>query len=248
MAKPTKPIILNTRPAHQAGPLNALLQSKGADVFNLPTIEIQPTDIAQIKKACEQLHQSDIVIFVSANAAHCSHTYWPTPFPSTHILAIGPGTKKTLEHYGLTQITLPKQFNSQGLLELPILKSVHNKTIMIFCGENSRPTLHDTLSARGGNIILCETYKRLRPSIDAHSISTLKNTRIDAIISTSQESLNNLDVLIGDFPNHFKNTLLIVINAEMAHSAKQIGWKNIAIADNASDHAVMDALTKLKLF
>ena len=60
--------ILLARPAHQAAPTAALLRSRGASVWALPVITIEPPpDPKPLRRAVGQLGRYDVVIFTSEN-------------------------------------------------------------------------------------------------------------------------------------------------------------------------------------
>lgn len=235
--------VVNTRPAHQAGALNECLQSIEANTINFPTIEIKPINSNRVKTICQQLMNFDIAIFVSANAAYYTHAYWPSPFPVARVIAIGPGTEKAIRQYGIPNIILPQQYNSEGILDLPKLKFLENKKMILFCGKNPKPLLQEALIQQNADVTLCECYERHCP--DVKTLNPLEHKKINGIISTSQESLKNLNNLIGS-ESPLKNIPLIVISPGMENLAKSQGWKKILIAPNASNKAVTKTALKLK--
>ena len=232
---------VNTRPTHQAETLNQLLASAGVKTINFPTLKINAINATKTKSICQRLNMFDIAIFNSANAAHCSQAYWPALFPISIVIAIGPGTEKTLNEYGINHTILPEHYSSQGILALPELGSAQNKNIIIFCGQQSKPLLYKTLIERKATVTRCECYRRACPEPDESVLALLNSKKIDGIISTSQESLLNLNTLLK---NHaaIKKTTLIVISPEMKMLAKAQGWHKIFIAPNASNEAILQTL------
>jgi len=215
--------LLVTRPKHQAQPLCKLIEDNGGNAIVFPTIEIKPlrTDV--------DISNDDIAIFVSANAV-CLNA---AP-PNLTIVAIGPGTAKELEKNNCRVDFIPDQYNSEGLLVLPILNDVNGKSIVIFCGENSRSLLKDTLQERGAHVKSAICYRRECPATHANP------GPIDCIISTSQESLTNLVRLL---PEAIHKPLL-VISPAMRGLASQLGFSEVLMASNASDQAILSKLFK----
>lgn len=236
--------IVNTRPEHQAETLNKALHALGAKTIDFPTLEIEAFNTSEVKALCQQLKQYDIAIFVSANAVRYSQQYWPSTFPISTVMAIGNGTEKVLEEHNIQQIILPERFTSEGLLAHPALKSVQNKKIIIFCGKNSKPLLPQTLTQRGAIVILCQCYQRFCPLPDKDTLEALQTEKLSGIISTSKDSLKNLNTLIADEAG-IKKIPLIVISPDMETLAQSQGWKKIAIAENATPEAVIATLAKL---
>ena len=235
---------MNTRPAHQAEPLNQLLISFGAKTINFPTLEIEATNTIKTQSICQQLKTFDIAIFVSANAAHYSHAYWPLPFPIPTVIAIGPGTEKTLNKYGIAKIILPNYYNSKGILALPELNPAQNKKIIIFCGKDPKPLLYKTLSEQNARVTRCECYQRIGVNPSQNRLAILDNKKLDGIISTSQESLKTLNTLLKNHA-YLKKVPLIVISAEMKTLAKAQGWQKIVISSNASNEAIVKTLISI---
>ncbi len=227
-------IILNTRPTHQADGLNQLLTTLGGKIISYPTIEIIPTD-----NITTQWDHFDIAIFVSANAVHFSIK--KQGFSNISVIAIGPGTANALKQYGISNSIIPEQYNSEGILSLKKLENIDGKSIIIFCGENTRPLLKETLKGRGAKVTLAECYRRRCPKINEQDKQALLKQTINIIISTSKESLNNLCAMIGNDKSLLKIPLL-VISPSMKTLAENQGWQTIICAPNASDQAVLDTL------
>ena len=230
-----KHTILNTRPADQAKELTLLLQETGADVIELPCINIIKTTNSQELKRC------DYAIFLSANTVPFAKTHWKDS--SAKIIAIGSGTQNALEKAGFSVDVIPEHFSSEGLLELPELTKPHQKKILIFCGEDGRKVLADTLKARGAVVSECISYTRACPHFDnATQLPTLIQSSIDLIISTSAESLNNLVTMLSPAGRSWLfNKQLLVISPKMAELAKQLGFSKPAIvAKDASNAAIVE--------
>ena len=229
--------ILNTRPYPQAAPLSKKIIDLGGKVIDFPTLEIMPIQC----EPCSWNHM-DIAIFTSANAV-CLKQNEIIPAEVT-VIAIGPGTATRLAAHTVVTPIMPESFNSEGLLALPILEKVNDKKLVIFCGENPRPLLKDTLTQRGANLTVKLCYRRVLPEHTEKQKAALLDTPFDIIISTSQENLQNLFSLLGGASTLLK-TPLLVISPKMKRLAEQLGWKHIIVAANASDPAILDKLDSL---
>jgi len=237
--------VVNTRPTQQAIALNNALKTLGAHIINLPMLDIKAIHLPQAKKWHQQFKKFHIAIFVSANSVHCSHDTWSLSFPVSIVIAIGTGTAHALKEYGISKVILPNQFNSQGILALPELAMPKDKKIVIFCGKNSKPLLKQSLIQKGALVRVYECYERFSPLHDKNSLSLLDHSLLDAIISTSYESLNNLNTLLKN-RSSIKKTPLIVISHQMEYYAKSQGWSKIWVASNATNNAIIETIKKLK--
>jgi len=234
--------VLVTRPEHQADALCQLIEKNGGKAIRFPTMIIQPaSDQTRLKNLMRKHY--DIAIFVSANAVSHAMPLWPVH--ALKIIAIGHGTAKALQKNNAHVDAIPQNYNSEGLLALPMLDQIKGKAIVIFCGENSRPLLRETLEKRGAHVESAICYRRKCPAINA--LPTLPPESIDLIISTSQENLRNLTTLLPMSNNPWLyNKQLLVISPTMADLAHQLGFtKKSVVAKNASDQAVADAVSTI---
>jgi len=234
--------VLNTRPAHQSKALSEAIAALGGNAITFPTIEIIPVQCSK-----PQLDNVDIVIFVSANAVHLglegkAFSQIPSRIP---IIAIGPGTTSSLKQYDITHSIIPDQYNSEGILLLAELQNIDNKNIIIFCGENARPLLRETLIQRDAKVTLVECYRRQCPTLNKKEKQRLLENIIDIIISTSKESLNNLYNMLGDDGREkLLKTPLLVISSDMQTLAKNQAWQTIITAPNASNQAIINTIVR----
>lgn len=239
--------ILVTRPAHQAKTLCYRLRDKGAKAILFPTLGIESTSQPdQLKRAIARLAQCEIVIFLSANAVHRALPLWPEKKPSATIIAIGPGTHRALQQYGLSTNAMPEQYSSEGLLELPLLKTIKGQSITVFSGENPRPLLTETLTERGATITEAFCYRRTCPHYSQREIEEQCAQTIDVILSTSSESLQNLCKLFSSEKQRswLHATRLLVISPKMADFARREGFiHEPIIAENPRNETLIKTLT-----
>lgn len=233
--------VLVTRPRPQGEELCAQINAAGGKAICFPVIDIKtPKDPAIFSSAISHLNEFDWVIFISPQAVLNSVTeikkYWPN-FPETiKLAAIGAGTANTLKDANLPRAIFPKeQWNSEGLLDLSEFQSIQNKKIAIICGEGGRDQLEKELINRGAIVTRIIAYQRALPDVKAPQLN------FDVAVCTSIESINNYKIL-------FKSTAvpILVISERMQKHAQETGFKNIYLAKNASHHAILAELAKVK--
>ncbi|MCX7126059.1 MAG: uroporphyrinogen-III synthase, partial [Gammaproteobacteria bacterium] len=147
-----------------------------------------------------------------------------------NIIAIGDSTENALINLGFKGIIIPKEFNSEGILALPQLKNIYNKSIAIISGESPRPLLSEKLIERGACIknIFCYVRKPVLHDMNIIFPQLIKHD-IKIIISASSESLFYLTKL---FENPKQRAWLLekeihVISDKMKLEAENFGFKNI---------------------
>ncbi|MBE0621724.1 MAG: uroporphyrinogen-III synthase, partial [Burkholderiales bacterium] len=163
--------VVVTRPAGQTAHLAALIRAAGGEPLLFPALEIfDAADLQPVRALIERLDSFDLAIFISANAVDKAlamvreRRAWP---PALRVATVGRGSERELERHGYTAVIAPaERFDSEGLLDLPELKQMAGKRVVIFRGEGGRELLGDTLDARGAVVEYAECYRRGRPNAD----------------------------------------------------------------------------------
>jgi len=242
--------VLVTRPAHQSATFCGLLEGAGATPLRLPVIAIEaPADGRAARAQISDLSGVDLAIFVSANAVEFSHRLRPMPWPelaAAQIAAIGRATAVALEAHGMPAGVVPTTgFDSDALLDMPQLTDVQHKTAIIFRGKGGRERLRDKLTARGARVIYAETYRRLRPVIDAEWLAqALAAGTIDALTASSDAGLDNLHSLTPEVSRAALLALPLVVNSERnLRRARALGFNsNVLVPPHPGDRGQLAAL------
>ena len=237
--------VLITRPKHSAAnlALALTLTPKGFTSICFPSIDIVP--IVGIEDFSENVHQCDIVIFVSVHAVNAFFTLFDKiSLDLKRVLAIGQATAKALEQHHVVVHDVPSVANSENLLALASLQNMAKKQVVIFAGVDGREALQTTLLQRGAIVKMVYLYQRVVP----HYTLPLQwhVGDIDVSLTTSGQGLANFDQLIHQYQLlALYNKPLIVINEAMISQARQLGFKSAIIrADGASNIDVLAALQK----
>jgi len=222
--------VVVTRPSRQAAIFAQRLAMLGADPIICPAIVIgPPANAASLNDALQRLHSFDFALFVSANAVDAvlqRDPRWPAELRA---VAVGPTTADALIMGGIDRVLVPPvRFDSEGVLELPALQQVAGKRVAIFRGEGEggttgRELMRTTLAARGATVEAITSYRRERPSYSAAGLLDIwRADRVDAVVATSAEVLDNFLALIGtDGLALLKSTPLFVPHERIAAHAKR---------------------------
>lgn len=237
--------ILVTRPAHQAAHLAQLIRLAGGNPILFPTLEIVDLpDLKPLHDIIDRLDQFDLAIFISPNAVNKAlnliRARRALP-PRLKIAAIGKGSCKVLEQFGVKDVIAPKQrFDSEALLELPELKTVDGKYIVIFRGDGGRELLGDELAKRGAHIEYAECYRRQKPQTGSGKLLYLwARNELDAITVTSAEALHNLFDLAGKLGQQWlKKTPVFVPHERIAETAREMGLERIFVTQAGDEGLV----------
>ena len=247
--------VLVTRPESFGTLLCDKIRALGAVATLFPTLEIHPfPDKAQIQYK-EALETARYCLVVSPNAVfclapslmECLASRQHNDLNSFHLISMGESTTRALEKRGLRVThTPPLGTVSESLLDSPLFdkKRIENTKVVIITGKGGRTLIPETLEARGAKVILCEIYDRQCPRVEGQeALDAWKKAKVNVVLATSQNSLDNLLQLIGsDGKSWLYNQSLLVVSSRLAEYAKALGFSNIVIAKSASDGSIIEAL------
>lgn len=235
--------ILVTRPDPAGSALCQHIKGNGDHPIHLPTIAFQ-----QLQSSYTKLGDQDWLIFLSPRAVYTSvpaiRREWPE-FPNqVKFAAVGAGTAQALHDAGYIAIHPQQDWSTEGLLDMPEFKTISGKKIAIIRGEGGRELLADKLVERGASITEIIAYKRVLPTVDMNAyLQLLKQDKIDVIICSSFDGVQNLKKLVGDKGwLYLKNIPLIVVSERIKMLAHTVDFQTIWAANNASHAAILETL------
>lgn len=239
--------ILVTRPKHQAENMCALIEQQGWEAIRFPLIEIQASSLSAQEQSClHNIDQYQLIFFVSANAVNFALPLFNVKMEQLQkaaCIAVGKASYTALKAYGIKQVSVPEQgFNSEAILAMA---EVHGQSCLIIRGEGGRELLADSLRERGARVDYLQVYQRAMPIVDSHLLGAyIRENALTAILIYSGDALKNLLQMLTKENLHkcLLETPIVVISQRVRDLARKIGFKNIIIAAEASDVAMMNAL------
>ncbi|MCX2977874.1 uroporphyrinogen-III synthase [Candidatus Marimicrobium litorale] len=242
------PCVLVTRPAGAAADtLCEALKSEGYQAYSQPLLTLRAlTDIPPKQRGfLQRLDEYQHVIFVSTNAVRFGmeqvEMYWPQLPTGMRCYAVGEATARCLAGFGIEALTPDREMSSEGLLAMPALQAVDGQRVLIIKGEGGRDTLRSELTSRGSRVDELACYRRGPPEVSGEVLlRQLSDWDIDIILVSSGEGLSNLRLLL----TRAETTKLTVIvpSQRVARMALEAGCREVLVADNASDAAMLRAL------
>lgn len=228
--------VVVTRPAGQSAHLAALVRAAGGEPVLFPALEIMDAaDLQPVVALVDRLDAFDLAIFVSANAVDKAlalvraRRAWPA---GLRVATVGGGSERALKRHGFAAVIAPSaRFDSEALLDLPELKNVAAKRVVIFRGDTGRELLGDTLVARGATVEYAECYRRSRPDADAAPLHALwEKHELDAFTVTSSEGLANLHDMLGEAGRQcLRQTPLFAPHERIAAAARALGVQTVVL-------------------
>lgn len=235
--------ILVTRPAQRAASFINQLDKAGAEALAFPVIVIsEPTDTHSRTTALKNITAYQMAIFISPTAVDKTFDEIAALPSSLKLVAIGKSTARALKSHGCVLAFEADTHDSEGLLAQPQMQAtaVGEQRIVIFRGEGGRELLADTLRQRGAEVDYADIYSRSLPNT-AH-LQTMQLNSLHAVCVTSNQGLENLILLCDDL-DRLKKLPLFVPGQRCAELAQTQGFRIIHIANNATDAAMLSALT-----
>jgi uroporphyrinogen-III synthase len=214
----------------------ALIRAAGGEPVLFPALEVLDVeDLQPVLALVDRLDAFDLAVFVSANAVNKTldlvhaRRAWPA---SLRVATVGRGSERALQRRGFAAVIAPRErFDSEAMLDLPELKDVQGKRVVIFRGEGGRELLGDALSARGAVVEYAECYRRGRPEVDVAPLLALAaRGELDAFTVTSSEGLANLFHMLGEAGRQWlQQTPLFAPHERIAAAARALGVQTVVL-------------------
>ncbi len=230
--------ILITRTRSQSSYLTELMTEEGAEIIEIPTIEIHPLPVE--KKAGEWLRRVsdyDWIIFVSANAVEIFMERLKQ-FHKSHldigakIACVGESTAKTLLGYGLKADLVPQDYKQEGLVEAFGKQAVKGQSFLFPCAKEGRDVLEKFLRRKGAKVDLWTIYENKTPAGTREKLLSLFKDRggVDILTFASSSSVDNFYKLFNAAQRRqWLKIPVAVIGPITAASVKKWGGKVVVM-------------------
>jgi uroporphyrinogen-III synthase len=189
------------------------------------------------------LSDDTLCIFISANAVRFGLPQLGPElarYPELTVIAVGNKTRDTLEAEGI-HAEVPVRADSEGLLEMPALSAPDLRDVVIVKGEGGRELLASELTRRGARVTEWACYRRCWPDVDVSDLAEIGAGLV--FQASSGEMLSRLsELLAGEGQTDLFQSSIIVPSGRVASLAKEAGWGQVILAEDASDDAFMLAL------
>jgi len=194
------------RARHQASALSSGLRALGAEVTEIPFIEIRkPRSYKPLDAALKHLHDYDWLILTSVNGVdalwHRLNKLGLTKRQLNHlkIAAIGPATRKAIENHGLKVNVVPEEYVAESVVEA-LRNEVAGKRVLLARARVARDVIPRELRRLGAKVDVVEAYETIIPQSSRTRLrEILKDLkrRPHFIIFTSSSSARNFVALLG---------------------------------------------------
>ena len=246
--------ILVTRTREQASGLKQLLAERGAEVIELPALEIVASAPPEtVRPALDGLavQRYAWTIFTSANGVAAFFRHLDAAgrdtrlFAGTRVAAIGPGTAEALAARGLRADLVPERHIAEGLLDALAGEALQGAGVLIPRAENARPELVEGLRTRGAQVDELKLYVSRPPAApDPAALARLRAGTIDVATFASSSTVRHLiDLLDGD-TTPLTNTTIACIGPTTAATARELGLRVDVVAEQYTVPGLVAAIER----
>ena len=193
--------IVVTRARDQAGQLTALLESNGAEVIELPFIQVQPDfNPQQLAEILAGIAIYEWIIFTSVNGVTAFFDLFYKAFEDIRCLgpmriaAVGVATARAIESHHLKVDLIPENANGDSLADAFIQnEGIESIQMLVVTGNQNRETLVKRLETEGGAIVdTLPLYKTTKTDLSEHpAAERFRKEGADAVLFTSSSTVKS---------------------------------------------------------
>jgi uroporphyrinogen-III synthase len=213
--------VLVGRARHQAGSLSTELRKNGAQVIEIPFIEIRkPRSFRQLDSALRNLESYDWLILTSVNGVeamwerlaklglsleleregHFSRAARRNQQAKRlRIAAIGPATKKAIEQRGVSVSIVPEQYVAESVVR-SLRAKVKGKRVLLVRAKIARDVIPQELRRAGAHVDVVEAYETVVPKSSRNRLQRVMKDprrRPHVVTFTSSSTVRNFVNLLS---------------------------------------------------
>ncbi len=198
--------VLVGRARHQAGALSSGLRKLGAEVIEIPFIEIRrPQSYRPLDAALKNLAAYEWLILTSVNGVEA---VWDRlnklrissrELGHLNVAAIGPATKKAIEERGLHVDVVPKEYVAESVVE-SLSHQIAGKRVLLARAKVARDVIPRELRKLGAKVDVVEAYETVVPGNSRSRLRAALSSskrRPHVVTFTSSSTVRNFVALVA---------------------------------------------------
>lgn len=229
--------VLVGRARHQASALSAALRELGADVVEIPFIEIRPPkSYKPLDAALHRLDEYDWLILTSVNGVTA---FWQrleklqipeNSLRHLKIAAIGPSTKKEILQRGARVHVVPSEYIAEAVVKALHAK-VRGKRVLLVRAKIARDVIPRELKKLASKVDVVTAYETVVPPHSRERLRLLmddKKLKPDVITFTSSSTVKNFVRLLGPLRKwkpQLQQTYLASIGPITSATLREVGLR-----------------------
>jgi len=247
--------IVVTRSREQAAELVEMLEERGAEAIQAPTIRIAPPDDPELlDQACREAGTYDWIVLTSVNGVdHFMRRLLEVSdireLKGVRICTIGSSTAERLSRYGIRVDLMPDEYRAEAVIEaLRAREPLEGKRFLLPRADLARELLADELRASGAEVTEVAAYRTLPAGPERngdHDVyRMLLDRQIDAVTFTSASTVKNFARIFGadQAADLLSTTVVASIGPVTAEAAQQLGIATTVMPERYTIPDLVNAL------
>ncbi len=248
-------IVTRTRP--QASLLSEKLAAQGAEVIEIPTIEIVSMKADRALKNAFSRDQYDWIFFTSQNGVDEFAEFLKRTgkdsriFGRAGVCAVGPETAKALHAIGIRPDYIPQRFIAEQIVRH--FRNLRRKgnarpAALILRAKKARDVLPEGLKRSGFSVRAIDLYDTIIPGESRAALKQALESGVDMVTFTSSSTVENFIRLLGDnYRRKLSGVRFASIGPATSHTIKKFGLKPDIEAKAYTIEGLVDAIVKGKI-
>ena len=241
--------ILVTRTRAQASAFASTLNDRGAEVFEIPTIEIIPIQSPELDDALHTLSSFDWLFFTSVNGVDCffqrGNELGCLTSDIPKICTIGPATSKKVRDHGHEVTLQPTLYQAEGVLEAFSTYrggGIEGLRILLPRARVAREILPEQLRSGGATVDLIPVYETVVPVESRTRLQKiLDEHQLDLVTFTSSSTVHNFVEIAGNI-DRIRGLQYAAIGPITAETANEYGLQVVVMAEESTIPALAQAI------
>lgn len=235
-----------TRALEQAGEMAERLRELGAEVVELPTIELAPlADYQALDEAIERLESYDWLVFTSANGVRfflerLDQSRKDLRAVRGRVCAIGPATRKALEQLHLKVDLMPGDYVAEAVVEAFRHLDMRGRRVLLPRAEQAREVLPQSLRQMGAHVDVVPAYRTVMPEGLAERARRILAHPPDWILFTSSSTVRNFVEAAGR--DALRQAKIGTIGPVTSQTVRQLGGEVTVEASPYTVAGLIDAV------
>ncbi len=198
--------ILVSRARDQVGALSVGLRELGAEVYEIPFIEIRPPrSFKCLDESLELVAEYEWLILTSVNGVRAMFERMALlnlpkrVLAHLNIVAIGPATRAAIEREGLKVAITPKEYVAESVVEA-LSDKIRGKRVLLCRAKIARDVIPREIRRMGAFLDVVEAYETVIPQssrVELRAVLRDQQRRPHIITFTSASTVKNYVALLG---------------------------------------------------
>uniref|UniRef100_A0A7C2I2S9 uroporphyrinogen-III C-methyltransferase n=1 Tax=Ammonifex degensii TaxID=42838 RepID=A0A7C2I2S9_9THEO len=245
--------VVVTRSREQASALSEAIGALGGEVFEFPTIRIEPPeDWGPLDAAIRGAAEYDWLVFTSVNGVRMFFRRLRElgkdirTFARAAVAAIGPGTRTALEERGLVVAYVPEEFRAEAAAAGLQERARAGARVLLPRADIAPDTLPRALAASGLVVDNVVAYRTVPERQNAAILrEMLAAGAVDAVTFTSSSTVKNFVAAVGeDAAGLLKDVAVASIGPVTSATAMKLGLKVDVEAKRYTIEGLIEALAE----